>query len=105
MERSRRTLQKQSNSARLAELKRLREEGTTRLKDYQVAEEEKIFDQVDEEEYKKVVRARLDRDDFVVDDHGEGYVDNGVDEWDREEAPDSESDDDRSGKSLCPLHN
>lgn len=64
-----------------AELRRLREEGKTRLSTYEVEEGEKLYEEVDEDEYKKVVRKRLDEDDFVVDDGGEGYVDNGMDDW------------------------
>lgn len=67
--------------ARLAELRALRESGKTRLTTYEVQEEEKVYEEVDEEGYKKVVRSRLDRDDFVVDDNGEGYADDGREEW------------------------
>jgi len=67
-----------------AELARLREEGKTRLSTYEVEEGEKLYEEVDEDEYKKVVRKRLDEDDFVVDDGGEGYVDNGMDDWEDE---------------------
>ncbi|KAL8811543.1 MAG: hypothetical protein Q9200_001712 [Gallowayella weberi] len=71
-----------SRASRLAELKALRASGKTRLSTYQVQEEpESLYEEVDEEGYKKVVRARLDRDDFVVDDNGEGYADDGREEW------------------------
>ena len=70
-----------SRAARLAELRELRATGKTRLSTYQVAEEEQVYDEVDEEGYKKVVRGRLDRDDFVIDDNGEGYADDGREEW------------------------
>ncbi len=70
-----------SRAARLAELRELRATGKTRLSTYQVAEEENVYDEVDEEGYKKVVRGRLDRDDFVIDDNGEGYADDGREEW------------------------
>jgi DNA polymerase alpha subunit A len=43
-----------------------------------------VYDEVDEEGYKKVVRGRLNRDDFVVDDTGEGYADDGREEWQNE---------------------
>ncbi|KAL8849005.1 MAG: hypothetical protein Q9221_005966 [Calogaya cf. arnoldii] len=71
-----------TRAAQLAELRALRASGKTRLATYQVEEEpESLYEEVDEEGYKKVVRARLDRDDFVVDDNGEGYADDGREEW------------------------
>lgn len=71
-----------SRAAKLAELRALRAAGKTRLSTYEVAEEEQLYDEVDEEGYKKVVRSRLDQDDFIVDDNGEGYADDGREEWD-----------------------
>ncbi|KAL8967481.1 MAG: hypothetical protein Q9197_005407 [Variospora fuerteventurae] len=71
-----------TRAARLAELKALRASGKTRLSTYQVDEDvPSLYEEVDEEGYKKVVRARLDQDDFVVDDNGEGYADDGREEW------------------------
>ena len=70
-----------SRASRLAELKALRASGKTRLSSYQVEEGGSLYEEVDEEGYKKVVRGRLDRDDFVVDDNGEGYADDGREEW------------------------
>jgi DNA polymerase alpha subunit A len=74
-----------SRAAKLAELRALRAAGKTRLSTYEVAEEEQLYDEVDEEGYKKVVRSRLDQDDFIVDDNGEGYADDGREEWDSEQ--------------------
>ncbi|PSN66770.1 DNA polymeras-like protein alpha catalytic subunit [Corynespora cassiicola Philippines] len=71
-----------SRASKLAELRALRAAGKTRLSTYEVAEEEQLYDEVDEEGYKKVVRSRLDQDDFIVDDNGDGYVDDGREEWD-----------------------
>lgn len=67
--------------AKLAELRALRASGRKRLSTYEVHDEEKLYEEVDEEGYKKVVRDRLNQDDFVVDDHGEGYADDGREEW------------------------
>ena len=67
--------------AGLAELRALRASGKSRLSTFQVAEEENLYEEVDEDAYKKVVRSRLDQDDFVVDDNGEGYADDGREEW------------------------
>ena len=80
-----------SRAARLAELRALRASGKTRLSTYQVEEEENVYDEVDEEGYKKIVRGRLDQDDFVIDDNGEGYADDGREEWTGEERYDSAS--------------
>jgi DNA polymerase alpha subunit A len=71
-----------TRAAKLAELKALRAAGKTRLSTYQVEEEQQLYDEVDEEGYKNVVRNRLDQDDFIVDDNGEGYADDGREEWD-----------------------
>ncbi|KAF2473440.1 uncharacterized protein BDR25DRAFT_282974 [Lindgomyces ingoldianus] len=93
-----------SRAAKLAELRALRAAGKTRLSTYQVVEEEQLYDEVDEEGYKKVVRGRLDQDDFIVDDNGEGYADDGREEWDgdhpgyRYAATDSEEEENRPAK-------
>lgn len=68
-------------AAQLAELRALRAAGKTRLSTYEVEEAQQLYEEVDEEGYKKVVRSRLDQDDFIVDDNGEGYVDDGREEW------------------------
>ena len=70
-----------SKASRLAELRALRATGKTRLSTYEVKEAENLYDEHDEEGYNKVVRARLDQDDFVIDDNGGGYADDGREEW------------------------
>ena len=70
-----------TKASRLAELRALRASGKTRLSTYEVKEAESLYDEHDEEGYNKVVRARLDRDDFVINDNGEGYADDGREEW------------------------
>jgi DNA polymerase alpha subunit A len=80
---------------RLAQLRALRAAGKTGFDAYEVAEAESIYETVDDEGYKKVVRSRLDQDDFVVDDNGEGYLDDGREDWqDERQASDSESGED-----------
>jgi DNA polymerase alpha subunit A len=83
--------------AKLKELRELRASGRTRLDTYQVEEQDQLYEEVDEENYKKVVRRRLDQDDFVVDDNGEGYADDGREEWQNERHP---YDDSESGEDL-----
>lgn len=90
--------------SKFAELRALRESGKKRLDSYQVRQEEDLYEEVDEDGYKKVVRERLNQDDFVIDDNGEGYADDGREEWDRQPGYDTESEDDlpvkgKSGKS------
>ncbi|KAG7193441.1 DNA-directed DNA polymerase alpha catalytic subunit pol1 [Scheffersomyces spartinae] len=55
-------------------------------------DDSRIYDEVDEESYRKHKRNQLMNDDFIVDDDGEGYVDNGVDEWDDSTRPQYYSD-------------
>jgi len=99
-----------SRAAKLAELRALRAAGKTRLSTYEVAEEEQLYDEVDEDGYKKIVRGRLDQDDFIVDDNGEGYVDDGREEWDdgqgryRYAATDSEEEEDRPAKGKAGVY-
>ena len=76
-----------SGARALAELRALRASGKTRISTYEVQDAEALYDEVDEEGYKKVVRSRLDRDDFVVEDHGEGYADDGREDWQTERRP------------------
>ncbi|EME41473.1 hypothetical protein DOTSEDRAFT_176630 [Dothistroma septosporum NZE10] len=85
-----------SRADRLAQLRALRAAGKTAFNDYEVQEAEPIYETVDDEGYKKVVRSRLDQDDFVVDDNGEGYADDGREDWqdERQAMDDSESDGD-----------
>ncbi|SCU82972.1 LADA_0C08966g1_1 [Lachancea dasiensis] len=50
--------------------------------DEHIAEDDKVYDLIDENEFRNRKRQEMLRDDFVVDDDGVGYVDRGVDEWD-----------------------
>jgi DNA polymerase alpha subunit A len=79
--------------AKFAELRALRESGKKRLDTYEVHQEADVYEEVDEDGYKKVVRDRLNQDDFVIDDNGEGYADDGREEWDRRPGYDTDSED------------
>ena len=83
-----------ASRAKLAELRALRAAGKKRLSTYQIEDEGDVYEEVDEEGYKKLVRQRLDRDDFVVDDNGEGYADDGREEWNDTRRYDSGSESD-----------
>ncbi|KAF7370942.1 DNA polymerase [Mycena sanguinolenta] len=73
-DRSRR--EKKSKLDKLAEYKRAREGGGR----VRTEEDAEIYDEVTEEQYRSIVRGRLQRDDFVEDDGVGGYVDNGQEE-------------------------
>ncbi|KAM0520592.1 hypothetical protein ACHAPE_002987 [Trichoderma viride] len=77
--------------AKLAELKALRQAGKKAFESYQVEDADNLYDEVDEAGYKKIVRERLNQDDFVVDDNGEGYADDGREDWDRVRQYESDS--------------
>ena len=81
--------------AKLAELRALRKAGKKTFDTYQVQEVENLYEEVDEDRYKKIVRDRLNEDDFVVDDNGEGYADDGREEWDRVPVYETDSEDER----------
>ena len=92
-----------SRADRLKQIRALRAAGKTGFDAYEVQEAESIYETVDDEGYKKVVRSRLDQDDFVVDDNGEGYADDGREDWQDQRVvyEDSESDGDlpKQGKA------
>lgn len=73
-----------SKREKLAQLRALRKSGKKTFDEYEVADAEALYEEVDDHQYKKILRDRLDQDDFVVDDNGEGYADDGREEWDRE---------------------
>src|SRR5436305_15145501 len=85
--------------SKLDELKALRQTKKTRLSTYKTQEEEKIYEELDDEGLRRHQRARLDEDDFVVDDNGEGYVDNGLGDWDSRYDHSDSFESDEEGKS------
>lgn len=95
-----------SRADRLAQIRALRAAGKTGFDAYEVQEAESIYETVDDEGYKKVVRSRLDQDDFVVDDNGEGYADDGREDWQDQKVvyEDSESENDLPKQSKACKH-
>ncbi|KAI0358255.1 hypothetical protein OH77DRAFT_1256462 [Trametes cingulata] len=88
--------EKQAKLAKLAELKRAREGGG---RSYKIEEDERIYDEVSEDQYKTIVRGRLAQDDFVVDDGIGGYMDTGVDDFEEPEDREESEDDQPKSKS------
>ncbi|RDA93367.1 hypothetical protein CP533_0312 [Ophiocordyceps camponoti-saundersi (nom. inval.)] len=84
-------MSKASRRAKLDELRAMRKSGKKAFDSYQVDEVQPVYDEVDDEGYNKVLRGRLDRDDFVVDDNGQGYADDGREEWDLAQRGESDS--------------
>ncbi|KXJ97425.1 DNA polymerase [Microdochium bolleyi] len=85
---------------KFAELRALRASGKKAFDSYEVAQENALYEEVDENEYKKIVRDRLNQDDFVVDDNGEGYADDGREEWDRVHTYGTDSEEDEDGNNI-----
>ncbi|KAF8141953.1 hypothetical protein EV363DRAFT_1468612 [Boletus edulis] len=92
-ERSRRT---KSNADRFAEYKRVREGGARKWKP---EDDVALYDEVTEEQYKTIVKGRLQRDDFVLDDGVGGYMDNGMDDWTGQDDADEEDDEEEDPRS------
>lgn len=89
-----------SRAEQLAQLRAARKAGRTNFDSYEVKEETQIYETVDEDNYKKLVRERLDKDDFVVDDNGQGYADDGREDWQDERRNDYDSE----SESELPTH-
>jgi DNA polymerase alpha subunit A len=116
-DRSRR--EKKSKLDKLAEYKRAREGGGRSWKVgvlhyscefscmalFQVEDDVDIYDEVTEDQYKSIVKGRLQKDDFVVDDGIEGYMDNGMDDWGTESGAEERtpSDDEYDAKRTSEL--
>ncbi|KAJ3337924.1 DNA-directed DNA polymerase alpha catalytic subunit pol1 [Gonapodya sp. JEL0774] len=91
----------------ISAIRRLREakkKGISRLSELKFDDDESIFEKVTEEDYDNIVRNRLKEDDFVVDDDGRGYADNGEEVWDRphkyeETETSSDEDDGKAGET------
>jgi len=80
MSSSRKPSRKETKRAALAALKAARDgtaPGTSTLDGVRLADEEDVYERMDEEQYREYVSKKGDREDFVVDDDGLGYHDNG----------------------------
>ncbi|KAF7560330.1 hypothetical protein G7046_g3829 [Stylonectria norvegica] len=91
-------MSKVNHRAKLAELRALRQSGKKAFDNYQVEDVANLYDEVDDAGYKEIVRGRLNQDDFVVDDNGEGYADDGREDWDRVRTYESDSEEEMVGR-------
>lgn len=87
-----------ARSEKLARLRAAR--NGAKVDEYNSDEDEKvnIYDEVDENQYRKHKRDRVLNDDFIVDDNGGGYAETGADEWDGQQANKYNSDDEINGE-------
>lgn len=46
-----------------------------------------------DDQYRSIVGSRLEQDDFIIDDDGSGYIDNGMDDWPGANSDEEESED------------
>ena len=60
-----------------------------------------MYDEVTEDQYKSIVRGRLQKDDFVVDDGVTGYMDNGMDDFGEGDENVDSDDDEVDKKNKC----
>lgn len=60
------------------ELRKTKGNAADRLKSYKVKEEDDAYEEVDEETYDAIMKKKFEEDDFVEDDDGRGYVDDGL---------------------------
>ena len=78
MERSRRERKPTARSSALEAMRAAREGGDeARDSRWDMPDEQDVYDEVNEDDYRSMVEKRREREDFVVDDNGFGYYDDG----------------------------
>ncbi|KAK7204188.1 hypothetical protein BZA70DRAFT_204879 [Myxozyma melibiosi] len=87
-----------SRLQKLREARRLKAQGQSVTALLEDDAEHAIYDEVDDASFKKLVQDRLMGDDFVVDDNGLGYADNGTYDWEPEETYYSDEVEEAPGK-------
>lgn len=74
-----------SRAAKLAELKAARSGTSSRASQWKASAKEDVYDEISEADYDALVRKRLEQDDFIEDDDGGGYADDGREDWSGED--------------------
>lgn len=59
---------------------------------------DEVYDMVSDDEYQRIVKKRLEKDDFIEDDGTEGYADDGREEWGGDRGMDEEERRERRGE-------
>ena len=73
----------------LDEIRQLRKHGMKRSEQFELDDDDGLYDVVNDEEYAEIVRKRREQGDFVVDDDGTGYMDDGEEHfWDPNQSGD-----------------
>lgn len=97
---------KASKAAQLAALRAARSGTSSRAAQWS-SKDQDVYDEVSADEYDKIVKARLEREDFIEDDDGGGYADDGQEDWsgddERGAAKDSEEDEREERKREFPF--
>ncbi|CAG8551442.1 12204_t:CDS:10 [Ambispora leptoticha] len=93
MSRSHRRSQKKDKAIHFEVFRQQRNARGSRLEQYQI-EEEDIYDEIGEDEYKARLDEQNSEEEFVVDDDGRGYVDYGMEEVEQPFSDEQQSEDD-----------
>ena len=86
MERSRRERKPTARSSALEAMRAAREGGDeARDSRWDMPDEQDVYDEVNEDDYRSMVEKRREREDFVVDDNGFGYYDDGEEHFGKDD--------------------